>query len=520
MRTSGRQKCGSNAHPVRGPSVRAWPLVLALTSFGARPSLAAQSPPPLDKAELIRLLTNPLFAQTEVADVVRRSCLTFRPTERDWADIRYAGANGEVIASAAACDSRRASPTPPVTVASDPAPVVTAVAQPAEIVTTAGTPASVRVRLSRGRTPVRRTTLALRGSTSLGLPRDATAVTDDSGIAVFRLAPVTRIGTHEFEIRTASGATFPGQPTVLFSVRSARPGRLRVTPEVIDFGRTGDSAATVVATLTDSLGNAISEEPVELNGGSGTPLTSVTDSAGRASFVIAPNSVNRGSIVQVRARGLAPVELEIAAPAGLSGVNTGFQQITSNRAAVGSSLAEPLIFKARTVQGTAPIGRTVRFRALNARVNPESAVLDSTGRVVVAVELGVRAGEAAVFATIDSVERIMTLRADPGPIDTLILERNGASVNGRSIVVPVGTPFVLRLRAHDLYGNEASLDALGAALRASQQRLSGKEQVLQLVTLESADSAAVITLKARQPGTYNFAIGSGIKASVRVDAIP
>src|SRR6266487_6467279 len=80
--------------------------VLALATFVA--PLAAQSPPPLDKTELIRLLTNPLFAQTEVADVVRRSCLTFHPTERDWADLRNAGASGEVIASAAACDTRRA----------------------------------------------------------------------------------------------------------------------------------------------------------------------------------------------------------------------------------------------------------------------------------------------------------------------------------------------------------------------------------------------------------------------------
>src|SRR2546427_3623437 len=63
--------------------------ILGVAAFAA--PLAAQSPPPLDKTELIRLLTNPLFAQTEVADVVRRSCLTFRPTERDWADLRNAG---------------------------------------------------------------------------------------------------------------------------------------------------------------------------------------------------------------------------------------------------------------------------------------------------------------------------------------------------------------------------------------------------------------------------------------------
>ena len=114
----------------------------------------------------------------------------------------------------------------------------------------------------------------------------------------------------------------------------------------------------------------------------------------------------------------------------------------------------------------------------------------------------------------------MTLRADPGPIDTLILEHNGESVNGRAIVVPVAKPFALRLRAHDLYGNETSMDPLGPALRASQQRLNGRQQDLQLMNLDSVDSGVVFTLKAQRVGTYNFAIGSGIKAIVRIDAVP
>src|SRR5712664_4756944 len=132
MRTCGQWKCGSSVHPAPGLSVRSGLGVLALASFVA--PLAAQSPPPLDKTELIRLLTNPLFAQTEVADVVRRSCLTFRPTERDWADLRSAGAGGEVIASAAACEGRRTSSSAVATVASEEAPQpITAVAQTAEI---------------------------------------------------------------------------------------------------------------------------------------------------------------------------------------------------------------------------------------------------------------------------------------------------------------------------------------------------------------------------------------------------
>jgi len=518
MRTCGRWNCGSSAHPVHGHSVRSGLTVLVLASFAA--PLAAQAPPPLDKSELIRLLTNPLFAQTEVADVVRRSCLTFHPTERDWADLRSAGAGGEVIASAAACERRRTSSSAVATVASEETPQpITAVAQPAEIVTTAGTAASVRVRLSRGRTPLRRATLALHGSTALGLPRDASAMTDDSGIAVFRLPVVSRVGTHQFEIRTGGGATFPGQPAVLLSVRSARPSRLRTTPDYVAF-RGSDSSATIVAAVTDSLGNPVSGEPVDMNGGIAAPLTAVTDSTGRATFTLLANAVSRGGSVQVRVRGLAPVELEISAPAGLSGVNTGFLPIASTYGPVGNALGGPLIFRARTVQGTPATGRTVHFRALNARVTPETAVLDSTGRVRLDVVFGMRAGEAAVFASIDSVERVVTLRAQPGPIDSLLLDRNGEIVNGRAIVVQVAVPFSLRLRARDLYGNETSIDALGQALRAGRARLSVRQQDLQLVNLESADSAVIVTLRAVRVGTYQFVIGSGITANVRVDAIP
>ena len=502
-----------------GPSVRSGLGVLALASLVA--PLAAQSPPPLDKTELIRLLTNPLFAQTELADVVRRSCLTFHPTERDWSDLRSAGAGGEVIASAAVCDTRRTTSSAVNSAASE-APLrqpITAVAQPAEIVLTAGNAPTVRVRLSRGRTPIRRTTLALRGTTALGLPRDASAVTDDSGIAVFRLPTVSRVGSHQFEIRTGAGATLPGQPAVMLSVKSARPNRLRVTPDYVAF-RGGDTTTTIIAAVTDSLGNPVSGEGVDMNGGIRAPLTGVTDSAGRATFTLMANSVSRGGSVQVRVRGLAAVDLEISAPAGLSGVNTGFLPIASTYGPVGNALSDSLIFRARTVQGMPAVGRTVRFRALNARVTPETAVLDSTGRVRLDVVFGLRAGEAAVFASIDSVERVVTLRAEPGPIDSLILDRNGEVINGRAIVVQVGVPFALRLRARDLYGNETSIDALGQALRAGRARLNVRQQDLQLVNLESADSSVVVTLKALRVGTYQFVIGSGITANVRVDAIP
>jgi len=326
------------------------------------------------------------------------------------------------------------------------------------------------------------------------------------------------MGKHQLEIRTGVGGAFPGRPTLTLSVRSAGAQRLHVTPDYVAFGRLGDSAATLVAAVTDTIGNPVAAEPVQLNAGTGPPQSLLTDSLGHATFVIQPGAVPRGGGVQMRIRGVTPVDLEVAGPAGLSGLNTGFVQPTAQRGIVASSLS--LAFKARTLQGAPANGRVVHFRAVNARVVPESAILDTAGQARVNVVLGTRAGDAGVFGNIDSLEKVLTLRVDPGPIDSLILERNGATVNGSTILVPVAVPFVLRLRARDFYGNETSIDPLGQMLRAGRTRYAARPQDLQIVNLESADSVVVVTLKAQHVGTYNFTIGSGIRAFVRVEAVP
>lgn len=488
-------------------------VVLAALAAGAAP-VFAQTPRPLDKVEVVRLLTNPLFAQTEVADVVRRSCVGFRPTERDWADLRNAGAGGEVIASIAACTERRSAP-PAAAPSAPPAPLA-AVAVTAEVVAIAGSPSSVRVFVHRGGTPQRRVPLILRGTTSLGLQRDAAALTDDSGMAVFALPPVGQPGTYRFEILGNSGAGFAGRPSVSLVVRPGEPGRLRVTPDYIASTERG---ATIVATVTDSLGNPLGQEPVELSSGVGAPLSAATDSLGRASFALAQGALPRGGALQLRVRKLAAVDVPVADAAGLSGAGTGFMQPGARRGRVGSAPSEPVVFRARTVQGTAPSGRVVRFRAVNARIAPDSAVLDSTGRVPLDVMFGARAGEALLFASIDSVEKLVTYQVDPGPIATLVVEQNGKAVTAQGVVVRVAVPFVLRFTARDFYGNETSIDALAQMLRASRPQLAARQRYLEIVSLEPGDDAVLVTLKAQRTGTFDFTIGSGITASVRVEAV-
>ena len=512
-------------------------VVLALLATGI--PVAAQAPRPLQKIELIRLLTNPLFAQSEVAEVVRRSCVGFRLTERDWSDLRDAGAGGEVIASVAACDNRRpvarvtaasvvAAPTPtPVPAPPPPPPVAMVTAPPpvsplnavpvtSEVVSVAGSPTTVRVVVYRDGVPQRHVLLTLKGTTSLGLANDAAALTDDSGVAEFQLPAIREVGVHRFEVLGNSGSSFPGRPTVTVSIRSADPARLRVTP---DFIPTSERPATLVAAVTDSFGNLVREEPVELNSGVGEPLSAPTDSLGRATFTIQPAALPRGGALRFRVRSLPAVEVAVADAVGLSGATSGFMP-TTRRGRVGSPLGEPLTFRARTAQGSAVSGRVVRFRAVNARVTPDSSVLDSTGRVAVDIAFGARAGEALVVARIDSIERIVTLPVDPGPIVVLVLEYNGRAVTGKRIVVPVATPFVLRLTARDFYGNETPIGALGQMLRMERGGAQTVRQSdLELVNLDVGESAVQVTLKARRLGIYDFTIGNGITASVRVESI-
>jgi len=147
-------------------------------------------------------------------------------------------------------------------------------------------------------------------------------------------------------------------------------------------------------------------------------------------------------------------------------------------------------------------------------------VLDSTGRVSLDVMLGARAGEALVFASLGSVEKLVTFQADPGPIAALVVEHNGREVTGRAVSVRVASPFLLRITARDFYGNETSVDALAQMLRTSLPRLaSSRQRDLEIVSLESVDTAVLITLQAPRMGMYNLTIGSGITARVRVDAV-
>ena len=68
--------------------------------------LALQGAAPLRKSDLVRLLSGSAMSPEEVAQLGRRNCLTFDPTDRDRSDFRKLGAESSMLAAVDACARR------------------------------------------------------------------------------------------------------------------------------------------------------------------------------------------------------------------------------------------------------------------------------------------------------------------------------------------------------------------------------------------------------------------------------
>lgn len=71
-------------------------LALVLAVPGPGTAQQQESPEPLLKSELVRLIVGDTYSDEEVREIVRRSCLTFRPTSDDLLDFQRLGA-GEAL---------------------------------------------------------------------------------------------------------------------------------------------------------------------------------------------------------------------------------------------------------------------------------------------------------------------------------------------------------------------------------------------------------------------------------------
>lgn len=500
-------------------AARATLLASALTG-----TLAAQRGAPLLKTDLIELLSSPVIQHEEVADLVRRNCLAFRPTERDWSDIRSLGAAPDVVASITGCTARA--------IPASPAPAVAAPAQPSlqvvlprpRVVAAAGSQARIAVLAARAGLPQGGAQLVLRGSGAIdgGSGRDIGAATDDSGFAIFPVRVGRRLGTYRFEVVPAAGGTLPGRPVIELIVRAGPPASAAVEPREVLFEQGSDSVASVAVVVRDSLGHGVPGEQVVVRGAAAdlgfAPDTAVTDSLGRARLIVARGAIRRrGTLqVQVRDRTLASVDVVLGMP--LSDGETGFAPLATMSGDAGNGLSEPVVFDVKNRAGRPAPGRSVAFRAVNASVTPTTGTTDSVGRVRVEVTLGERVGPAVIVATVDSIEKRVTLQVGPGPAVEMVIEHNGFRVNGRWVVVAQDTTFTIRLRASDAFGNATGLAGLARMLRDSP--IDARVPLVRVVAVQEEPSSVALVLKAIRPGraTIKFR-AADISASVMLEVV-
>jgi hypothetical protein len=497
--------------------MRPWAGVLvgALACVVTAPG-ATQGSQPLRKTDVIRLLSNPLISKGEVADLIRRNCIAFRPTPRDWADLRDFGADAEVLSSLGGCASAPAAPRPA------PAAPLTAVL-PSRVSATVGTAALARVQIKRGEVPQGGVPLVLRGSAAIpgGPGQDAQATTDASGTAVFQL-PVGRVpATYRFEVVTGSGATIPGTPPLELVVGVAAPTAVEVQPARVDVRAGERGPLTLSVAVRDSTGNAVPGEPVVLQADGPemgiAAATRLTDSLGHATFSVERAAVRRGGKLVIRVRGQALTSVDVTRTDVLAVATSGFVAGAGQHGIARTRLNDPVVFQIRNSLGRPIAGKMVAFRAVNADVSPDSVVTDSAGLARVDVTLGKQAGPALVTATVDSTQKQVSLSVDPAAPVSVVIERDGMRVDGSTMAVPANAAFVIRVSAQDAYGNAAGAADLARMIQKMRNRYNLQSQLLKMVSVESDGSAALVTFKPVGVGQADLSIAG---ATVSVNVVP
>ena len=223
-------------------------LVAVVTALAVMSSpLAAQGTGPLRKTDLVRLLTGNAQTLPQIVSRVRRDCVSFTPTARDRQDLAELGGDTTLLkaidecvrqraVTPAAASARGTRPAPRPAVTNVPAPVhvprladvpppLVAVALSSRVTIPVGGTTTVGIALKRGTDPVSGYRLVLRGSARLaGSDSDTRAVTDERGIAQFRITAGAALGTMRLTVQTLSvGDTLDEPAEVEVSVVASRP---------------------------------------------------------------------------------------------------------------------------------------------------------------------------------------------------------------------------------------------------------------------------------------------------------
>lgn len=477
---------------------------------------AAQGTQPLRKTDVIRLLSNPLISKSEVADLIRRNCIAFRPTPRDWADLRDFGADTEVLSSIGGCGTTAGTARAPAQ------PSLTAVLLTERVNVPTGATVVARVQVKRGDTPQAGIPLVLRGSARIpgGPSQDAQATTAAGGVAQFQFAVGRVPGTYQLDVIAASGFAFPGTPPLEVVVAAPPPAAAEVQPARVELRAGERGPISLAVTVRDSLGNAVVGEPVGMQADGpdmGMPAEShATDSLGRALFVVERSGVRRTGTLTFRVRGQNLASVDVIRTDVVTAAGSGFVSGGGQHGIARTRLGDPLVFQARGGGGPL-IGKVVTFRGVNAQVAPDTVVTDSAGLARVDVTLGTQAGPALVTATVDSIQKQAMLVVEAAAPAGIVIERDGMRVDGGTMAVTQGSTFRIRVSARDTYGNAVQTADLARLIQNMRNRFNLQSQLLKMTGVESDGGAALVTFKPMGVGQADLSIAG---ATVTVQVVP
>jgi hypothetical protein len=227
-------------------SILAAVLLQTLSSLpGVAVSARGQEVTPLQKSDIVRLLTGGTYSDSEIAGMIGRSCLSFRPTDRDLQNFRTLGASETVMSAVQACSAQ--GPVSPAETQGRPAEAVTPTGTPPTTVAPAvesgevtlflaprrvevdlGEAVTITAELTYGATAARGIQLELREVLGGGAGTLLESVaTDQTGVASFRIPPATEAGTRQF-IVVAAGRALQGAS--LIEVTATSPERVELEP--------------------------------------------------------------------------------------------------------------------------------------------------------------------------------------------------------------------------------------------------------------------------------------------------
>jgi Tfp pilus assembly protein PilF len=292
-------------------------LCFSLAATAAR----AQEAVPLHKGDLVRFLTGSTYSKPEIAAIVRRACLAFGPTARDYQDLRGLGATAAVVDAMKRCAENNNKVARAVTAA--PAEV-----RPMEIdlpyrgvTAPAGSVALYTVAVHRGSTPMAGVRLLLRGSREIagGAHAELIANTDRDGRATFSIPAGTTAGNTNLKIADADGVQMNGVTDFVLTTLPASPSLVNVTPQTIDIGAGGRGARDITVAVNDPFSNPVPRTTVMLKQlparNSAIAPSQITDNAGVAHFSVQTAALEDGDslVVSIADRAFATIHVSAAA---------------------------------------------------------------------------------------------------------------------------------------------------------------------------------------------------------------